>query len=69
MKLKIDLPTNDERLGILKLHLKSKKHSITQDLLSNIANETSKYSGADLEAILNEAAYSAVSSKRQIVND
>lgn len=51
----IDLPNNEEREAILKVHARNKKLSDEVDL-KDLANNTAMLSGAHLASILNEAA-------------
>lgn len=51
----IDLPNNEEREAILKVHARNKKLSDEVDL-KDLANDTAMLSGAHLASILNEAA-------------
>lgn len=57
-KITLDLPDQDGREQILKIHSKGKPLGKDVDL-SKIAKRTIGYSGADLENVLNEAAISA----------
>ena len=61
-QIAINLPTTQGREDILMVHSKNKK--LAKDVnLKEIAKNTSGFSGADLKALLNEAALSAVRSK------
>ncbi len=60
----IELPDRKERLAILKIHARGKKLSRKTDL-SVIAERTVGFSGADLEALLNEAAIIATMAKHK----
>jgi cell division protease FtsH len=57
-KITLDLPDQDGRFAILKIHSKTKPLATDVDL-EKIAKRTIGYSGADLENVLNEAAISA----------
>lgn len=61
-QVKVDVPTLDGRLEILKLHTKNKKLDREVDLLE-IAKETYGFSGAHLENVANEAAILAMRDK------
>ncbi|MEO0652021.1 MAG: ATP-dependent zinc metalloprotease FtsH, partial [Planctomycetota bacterium] len=63
----IDLPDYDGRLAILGVHLKRVQHDKSVEL-EVLARSTPGYSGADLAAIVNEAAIMAVLAKRDEVN-
>lgn len=55
LKLAVGLPDKKSRLKILKIHSKNKK--LADDIsLEALANKTAGFSGAELEALLNEAA-------------
>lgn len=58
-QVKVDLPSLEARLEILKLHTKNKKISGEVDL-EQIAKETYGFSGAHLENVANEAAILAL---------
>ncbi len=62
----IDLPDLEERRAILAVHLKRVKSDPNVDL-GVLAKSTPGYSGADLAAIINEAAIMAVLDKREEV--
>ncbi len=62
----IDMPDLEGREAILRVHLKRVKSDPNIDLLT-LAKSTPGYSGADLAAIINEAAIMAVLAKREEV--
>jgi cell division protease FtsH len=62
----IDLPDLEGRRAILSVHLKRVKSAPEVDV-STLARSTPGYSGADLAAIINEAAIMAVLAKRDAV--
>jgi cell division protease FtsH len=62
----IDLPDFEGRLEILEVHMKRVQHDPAV-VLSVLARSTPGYSGADLAAIVNEAAIRAVLEKRDQV--
>lgn len=66
LKLAVGLPDKDSRLRILKIHSKNKKLSEDIDLKA-LANKTSGFSGAELEALLNEAAMLAAGNDRVVI--
>ena len=68
-KIKLDLPTEEERVGIMNVHLKKKKQSVTEKALNDVAAITKGFSGADLENLVNEAAYLAIKEKRELIGD
>ncbi len=57
--LRLELPTEAERLEILKIHVRNKPLD-PQLSLAQIAAETESFSGADLEALVNAAGLRAV---------
>ncbi|MEQ1895204.1 MAG: ATP-dependent zinc metalloprotease FtsH, partial [Planctomycetota bacterium] len=62
----IDLPDLEGRRAILSVHLKRVKAAPDADVMT-LARSTPGYSGADLAAIINEAAIMAVLAKRESV--
>lgn len=48
LKIKIPLPNSDDRFKILKYHLQSKKHTLSDDFLQNVTKKLDNWSGADL---------------------
>jgi len=68
-KIKIELPSKEEREGIMKIHLRNKKSHISNQAIENIALESEGYSGADLENIVNESAYCCVQHGREFIEN
>lgn len=68
LKLAVGLPDKDSRERILKIHAKNKTLDESVDL-SSIALKTSGFSGADLEALLNEAAMVAVGKNKEAIDN
>lgn len=62
----IDLPDIEGRHQILKVHLKKVKVDRNVDAMT-LARSTPGYSGADLAAIINEAAIMAVLDKKEVI--
>ena len=62
----LNLPDIKERQMILELHAKGKRISSDIDF-KNIAKRTPRYSGADLESVINESALLAVRSKSDLI--
>lgn len=63
----INLPDNKDRLQILKVHSKNKK--LNEDVnLENVAKLTMGFSGAALEALMNEATILAVNENKEDVS-
>jgi cell division protease FtsH len=65
-EIALDLPDIEGREAILEVHMKRVKHGPDVEL-SVLARSTPGYSGADLAAIVNEAAIMAVLAKRDEV--
>lgn len=63
----IQLPEKDDRLAILNVHAKNKKFA-KEINLKEIASMTVGFSGAALEALLNEAAFIAVNEKKEYID-
>jgi len=63
-KIEIKLPTVQERSQILKIHLKNKTHSVTDEHINVVSSLTDGMSGADLENLVNLAALQAVRKAR-----
>lgn len=57
---KIDLPDRSTRLEIIKIMLADVPHRITQEQAEVIASKTDGWSGADLNALINQAKFKAV---------
>lgn len=57
-QIEVGLPGREERLSILKLHSRNKPMDEDVDL-EKLARETTRFSGASLESLLNEAAIAA----------
>jgi cell division protease FtsH len=64
----VDLPSLDDRIGILKIHARNKPLDATANLME-IARGTPGFSGADLENLLNEAAIIAARKGKDAVGD
>ncbi len=60
----VDLPTAPERVQILKIHLERFGIQVQQEYLEAIAENTSKFSGAELETLAAEAALLAFDEDR-----
>lgn len=65
-QITVNLPPQEHREEILKIHAKDKKMSDNVDL-KEIARSTPGFSGADLRNLLNEAALLAARHKRKVV--
>ena len=67
LKLAVGLPDKKGRKNILGIHAKNKKLSQEIDL-EVLANKTVGFSGAELEALLNEAALVAVGKDKEVID-
>lgn len=68
LKLAVGLPDKKGRRNILEIHTKNKRLSEEVDL-DVIANKTTGFSGAELEALMNESALSAVGKGKQFIDN
>ncbi|KAL4464409.1 hypothetical protein ABPG72_010896 [Tetrahymena utriculariae] len=68
-KIKVNLPDEQERKGILQVHLKDKKQKVNDQTLQEVASKSEGLSGADLENITNESAYNCIHKSRDMIND
>ncbi len=53
----VDLPDKSARVEILRLQLRNRAHNLTDDDLQEIADKLDGYSGADIEGIIENAAF------------
>jgi len=68
LKFKVDLPSEAERLGILNIKLQKISWDGDQQTLEEVARATAGMSGADLDAVVNEAVYGSIDDGRMNVN-
>ena len=68
LKLAVGLPDKKGRKRILEIHSKNKKLDSSVNL-ENIAIKTSGFSGAELEALLNESALIAVGKNKEVIDN
>lgn len=66
LKLAVGLPDKKGRKHILEIHSKNKRLSESVNL-DNIADKTVGFSGAELEALLNESALVAVGKNKEVI--
>ena len=60
LKIAVNLPSFEEKVGILRLKLQGKQTELFSDeQLKEVASLDHEFSGADLDAIVNEAIYIA----------
>nr|WP_206017922.1 ATP-dependent zinc metalloprotease FtsH [Rhodohalobacter barkolensis] len=68
-QISVDLPSQNSRLEILKIHARNKSIDESVDL-KKIASSTPGFSGADLENLLNEASlYAGRNKRKKIIMD
>ncbi len=53
----VDLPTKEERIEIIMIHLKNVEQDITSFNIEKISEESKGFSGAELEEVINEALF------------
>lgn len=58
-KFPVGLPEEDARIDIIKLQLRNRAHALTESDILAVAKELDGYSGADIENIIEEAAFTA----------
>lgn len=68
-KIAVHLPDEEERKGIIKVHLRHKKQLISVACIEAIAKMSVGMSGADLETITNESAYCCIERKADAIID
>jgi SpoVK/Ycf46/Vps4 family AAA+-type ATPase len=59
----IGLPDEDARVEIIKMQLRDRPHDLTEAQIKKVAKRLEGYSGADIEQIIEEAAFLAFESK------
>ena len=59
LKIAVSLPTKNERTGILLLKLSKTQHSVTESEAVEFGETSEGLSGADIDAVVNEAIYLA----------
>jgi SpoVK/Ycf46/Vps4 family AAA+-type ATPase len=65
----VDLPDVHERLEILQIHVQAKNRSAEDMDLLQCAEETEKYSGAELEQVIIEALFDAFADGKRDLTD
>jgi SpoVK/Ycf46/Vps4 family AAA+-type ATPase len=65
----VDLPTENEREEIIKIHLKKKRRHAKDFDTKKLAKESKGFSGAELEEVIKEALFQAYDKEREINND
>lgn len=64
----VDLPTEQERVNILKIHLERKEREPEDFDLLKIARATVGFSGSELEELINEALYNSFDNGRELTD-
>ena len=65
----VDLPTENERKEILKIHLKRKKRTPEDFDIDKLAKESKGFSGAELEEVVKEALFQAYDEEKEVTNE
>ena len=65
----VDLPTNREREEIFRVHLKKRGNDLSRFNVSQLAQITSGWSGAEIEQVIVSAMYEAYAKKRPLQED
>jgi hypothetical protein len=65
----VDLPNVHERLDILEIHLRAKRRDPHDFDLTQVSEETDRFSGAELEQVVVSALYSAFAEDRAMDSD
>ena len=69
LRIRTKLPDFGIRKGILQIKAKRVKNNISEDVFNFLSENTEGYSGADLEAMINESSYIALRNSKEIVDD
>jgi SpoVK/Ycf46/Vps4 family AAA+-type ATPase len=62
----VDLPSADERIEILEIHLRKRGRDPLQFPLEELAEHSRRLSGAELEQVVNAALHTAFAAKRDL---
>lgn len=62
----VDLPNEDERKDIFKIHLKKKRREIKNFDLKSLSQKSIGFSGAEIEEVINEAMFLAYNDDRDL---
>lgn len=65
----VDLPTVHERLAILEIHLRRRRRDPERFDLTTVAEETDRYSGAELEQVIVSSMFKSFSERRDVRDD
>ena len=69
LKIEVPMPSEEERKGILQLHLAKKPADVSEQFLDKMASKTKGMCGADLEHLTNEAAYKALRKQKKQISE
>lgn len=64
----VDLPNEEERKDIIKIHLKKKKRKSEKFNIAHLAQSSKGYSGAELEEVIKEALFQAYDEEKEITD-
>lgn len=65
----VDLPTEEERKEIIKIHLQRKRRKPEQFDIETLAAKSKGFSGAELEEVVKEALFQAYEDEEEIANE
>lgn len=65
----VDLPTEDERKEIIKIHIQRKGRKSEQFDIGTLAAKSKGFSGAELEEVVKEALFQAYDDEKEIANE
>jgi len=65
----VDLPTREERENIFKIHIEKKDRDYSNYDLEMLANETTGFTGAEIEGIVNESLYYSFNKHQELTTD
>ena len=65
----VDLPIAEERQEIFNIHLRKRKRDVQKFDISKLVNNTDKYSGAEIEGVIEDAMHIAFSDDREFTTE
>ncbi len=65
----VDLPDIHDRKEILKIHLKARQRTMSEEVIEDLAARCEHFSGAELEQVVISALYMAFAAKREVEVD
>ena len=69
LKIMVPLPNRLDRFNILRYHLTSKRHCLSDMYLQRLVDGLDGWSGADLETLANEAVYTSLRSSSSEITE